>query len=45
MQPGDGLETYADTTALELAIGFRPKTSISEGIRHFVDWFCEFRAR
>ena len=45
MQPGDALETYADTADLERAVGFRPKTPISEGIRKFVDWFCEFRAR
>jgi UDP-glucuronate 4-epimerase len=39
MQPGDVPETYADVADLERAVGFRPKTSIEEGIRRFVDWF------
>jgi UDP-glucuronate 4-epimerase len=42
MQPGDVLETYADTTGLEREIGFRPKTSIEEGIRRFVAWYRDY---
>ena len=39
MQPGDVIETCADSTDLERAVGFRPDTPIEEGIRRFVDWF------
>jgi UDP-glucuronate 4-epimerase len=39
MQPGDVPETYADVADLERAVGFRPTTSIEEGIRRFVEWF------
>jgi UDP-glucuronate 4-epimerase len=42
MQPGDVLETCADCTELERMVGFKPKTSIEEGVRSFVDWFREF---
>lgn len=42
MQPGDVLRTYADTTDLEQAIGFKPSTSIEEGISNFVDWYREY---
>ncbi len=39
IQPGDVQETYADTDALEKAVGFRPDTSIEEGVGKFVDWY------
>ncbi|MCA9132012.1 MAG: NAD-dependent epimerase [Planctomycetales bacterium] len=39
LQPGDVAETYADTSDLERMIGFRPATSIEDGIRHFVNWY------
>jgi UDP-glucuronate 4-epimerase len=39
MQPGDVPDTFADVTALERAVGFRPKTAISDGVRRFVDWY------
>lgn len=42
MQPGDVLETSADTQALYNIIGFRPQTSVKEGIQRFVDWYREF---
>jgi UDP-glucuronate 4-epimerase len=45
MQPGDVPETSADTTDLERAVGFRPRTPIGEGVRRFVDWFLEFRQK
>jgi UDP-glucuronate 4-epimerase len=44
MQAGDVVETCADSTDLERAVGFRPNTSIEEGTRRFVDWFCAYRA-
>lgn len=36
MQPGDVPVTYADTSALERNFGFKPSTSLSEGLRRFV---------
>lgn len=42
MQPGDVLKTYADVSDLEKAIGFKPTTSIEEGLGEFVDWYKEF---
>jgi len=42
MQPGDVLRTYADVSDLENDIGFKPKTSIEEGIQKFVDWYKEY---
>jgi UDP-glucuronate 4-epimerase len=45
IQPGDVLETSADCTDLERAIGFRPHTSLEDGVRLFVEWYRDFRAR
>lgn len=42
MQPGDVLETSADTQALFDAIGFKPQTSVEEGVKRFVDWYRDF---
>lgn len=42
MQPGDVVMTYADTTDLEKAIGFKPSTSVEEGLEKFVGWYKEF---
>lgn len=42
MQPGDVLRTYADVTDLERDIGFKPSTSIEDGIKRFVDCYKEF---
>ncbi|HBV40885.1 MAG TPA: protein CapI [Erwinia sp.] len=42
MQPGDVLETSADTTALYNAIGFKPQTGVEEGISRFVGWYRSF---
>ena len=42
MQPGDVPVTYADTTALERDFGFKPKTSLREGLRRFAEWYHEF---
>ena len=42
MQPGDVPVTYADTTALEEDFGFRPSTSLREGLRKFAGWYREF---
>jgi UDP-glucuronate 4-epimerase len=42
MQPGDVPATYADVDDLEHDIGFRPATSLEDGIRRFVDWYMSF---
>lgn len=42
IQPGDVLETSADTTALYEAIGFKPHTSVDEGVKNFVEWYKAF---
>ena len=42
MQPGDVPITYADTTALEQDFGFKPKTSLRNGLRKFAEWYKEF---
>ena len=42
MQPGDVEATYADVSDLERDIGFRPSTSIEDGIASFAKWYREF---
>ncbi len=42
MQPGDVPITYADTTALERDFGFKPSTSLRDGLRKFAEWYKEF---
>lgn len=42
MQPGDVPITYADTTALERDFGFKPGTSLRDGLRKFAEWYKEF---
>ncbi len=42
IQPGDVLETNADTNKLSSYIGFRPNTDISLGIRNFVEWYLKY---
>ncbi len=42
MQPGDVPVTYADTSALERDFGFKPNTSLREGLRKFAQWYKEF---
>ena len=42
MQPGDVPVTYADTSALEEDFGFKPQTSLRQGLRRFAVWYREF---
>ena len=42
MQPGDVPITYADTSALERDFGFKPSTSLREGLRKFAEWYHAF---
>ena len=43
MQPGDVKETYADIKDLQEISRFSPKTTINEGLKHFVDWYKTYR--
>jgi len=42
MRPIDVLETFADSSDLERATGFAPRTLIEDGLRSFVEWFYEY---
>ena len=42
MQPGDVPVTYADVTPLERDFGFKPQTSLREGLRKFAIWYKEY---
>ena len=42
MQPGDVPITFADTTPLEQDFGFKPSTSLREGLRKFAEWYYGF---
>ncbi len=43
MQPGDVAATWADCRLLERLTGYRPSTSLDEGIARFVDWYRDYR--
>ncbi|HEX6160124.1 MAG TPA: NAD-dependent epimerase [Thermoanaerobaculia bacterium] len=42
MQPGDVPATQADVSELEEAVGFRPRTTVDEGVAKFVDWYLDY---
>jgi UDP-glucuronate 4-epimerase len=42
LQPGDVPDSFADTSALEAATGFRPRTTVQEGVPAFVAWYQAF---
>lgn len=42
MQAGDVPVTYADTSALEADFGFKPSTSLREGLRRFAEWYVRY---
>lgn len=42
MQPGDVYQTYADVSDLMNDFGFKPDTSIEDGLSRFVEWFKEY---
>ncbi|HIF9450949.1 TPA: NAD-dependent epimerase [Photobacterium damselae] len=42
MQPGDVYKTYADTSGLFEATGYKPQTPIKEGVENFVQWYRDF---
>jgi UDP-glucuronate 4-epimerase len=45
MQPGDVLETSADTSDLVADFGFQPRTSLSTGIERYVQWYRDYHGR
>lgn len=44
MQPGDVTRTFADTTRLQKDFGYKPSTTIDDGLRRLYDWFKEWSA-
>lgn len=42
VQPGDVLETSSDSMPLYNATGFKPQTSVLQGVKSFVDWYKDF---
>ena len=42
MQPGDVPVTFADTSALERDFGFKPATTLRDGLRAFAEWYAQF---
>ena len=45
LQPGDVPDTYADTSALEEAVGYRPATPVRQGVGEFVTWYMDYYAK
>jgi UDP-glucuronate 4-epimerase len=44
LQPGDALDTYADSSRLAREINWRPATPVAEGVRRFADWYAPYHA-
>ncbi|TCK07122.1 NAD-dependent epimerase [Marinobacterium mangrovicola] len=44
MQPGDVPRTFADTSRLEEAVGYKPSMSIEDGVNQFVNWYKDYRS-
>jgi UDP-glucuronate 4-epimerase len=42
MQPGDVIATFADISALDEAVGFKPQTTIEVGLKKFVAWYRDY---
>lgn len=42
MQPGDVKRTWADTSSLEKAVSYKPRTNLESGIKHFVEWYKKY---
>lgn len=42
IKPGDVPATYASTNLLQEAVGFKPKTSIEDGLQKFTDWYVDY---
>lgn len=44
LQPGDVPDTFADSSALQQSVGYKPATSVDEGVNRFVQWYREYYA-
>jgi UDP-glucuronate 4-epimerase len=44
LQPGDVPDTFADTSVLEQAVGYRPATPVREGVGKFIAWYKDYYA-
>jgi len=44
LQPGDVPDTWADCARLARDTGYRPATPVTDGVRRFVAWYCDFYA-
>jgi UDP-glucuronate 4-epimerase len=44
-QPGDVADTFADTSRLEAATGWRARVPVDEGVRRFAEWFLDWKNR
>jgi UDP-glucuronate 4-epimerase len=42
MQPGDVQKTYADSDLLKSLTGYRPSTSVRDGVQAFVKWYRDY---
>lgn len=42
LQPGDVPDTFADSSELESATGYKPSMPVKEGVANFVNWYLEF---
>lgn len=42
MQPGDVADTWADTSDLQADVGYRPCTSIEDGVKKFIEWYVDY---
>lgn len=42
LKPGDVVATYASIDLLQKAVGFKPETTIDEGLQHFADWYVKY---
>ena len=45
LQAGDVTETFADTRALDAWVGFKPATTVQDGVGRFVDWYRHYYQR
>jgi UDP-glucuronate 4-epimerase len=42
LKPGDVPATYASTDRLQAAVGFKPRTTIKEGLTQFAQWYVDY---
>ena len=42
LQPGDVIDTYANTDNLKEKFNYKPKTSVTDGINKFIKWYKNY---